>query len=185
MSRRLKIRKPRWAEVQRLQGMLEASDHPGIRRRAEAVLFYGAGASATEIAQALNVHPNTIYADLQAFGAHGLAGVEAWGPVGLPPGLTEEQQAHIRQLASQSPAEVGLPWGRWSLAKLRDYLLEQRVLKGISREHVRRVLKRGRCASAGSRKSWSAPTRVAGRSWPVFAGSGGICLPAACWCSSM
>jgi transposase len=185
MSRILTIRKPGRTEARQLQELLEASDHPGIRRRAEAVLLYGVGFSATEIAEVLDVHPNTIYADLQAFARDGLTGVEALSTAGLPPSLTEAQKAEIRRLANQSPVELGLPWGRWSLAKLCDYLIKHRVLKTISREHLRRVLKKGRYAFAGSRKSSSARILAAGRFWPVFAGFGSICLPGACCCSLM
>jgi hypothetical protein len=38
---------------------------------------------------------------------------------------------------------LGLPYGRWSLAKLRAYLIQPRLLKTISREHLRRVRKKG------------------------------------------
>lgn len=185
MSRTLTIRKPQKAEAQRLQEVLEASDHPGIRRRAEAILLYAAGANATDIAAALDAHPNTIYADLQAFARYGVAGVKVLGTAGLPPSLTEAQKTKIRQLADQSPVELGLPWGRWSLAKLRDYLIEHGLLQAISREHLRRVLKKGRCAFVGSKRSSSAPTHAGGRFWPVFAGFGGICLGTAYCCSLM
>ena len=155
MSRILSIRKPRWTEARQLQEILETSERPGIRRRAEAVLLYAAGANATDIAEAMEVHPNTIYADLQAFGRHGVAGVRAWGSVGLPPCLT----------------------------KLRDYLVKHRLLQDISREHLRRVLKKGACGCGGSKKSSSARTHTAEPFWPASAGLGGICHPKGC-CSS-
>lgn len=183
MSRILSIRQPHRVEARQLQNIIEASEHPGMRRRAQAVLLCAAGCDATVIAAALAVHPNTIYSDLQAFAQHGVAGVEALGRVGVPPSLTEEQQAAIRQLADQSPVELGLPWGRWSLAKLRDYLVGHRVLRTISREHLRRILKRGRCGSGASRKSSPAPTPAAGPFWAGFAGFGSICPAGGC-CSS-
>lgn len=184
MSRMLMIRKPRWGEVKRLQTILETSAEAGIRRRAEAVLLYGAGGSATDIATALEVHPNTIYTDLQAFAQQGVAGVEALGRTGRPSALTEAQKAAIRHVAEQSPGEFGLPWGRWSLGKLREYLIQHRILKAISREHLREVLKKGACDCGGSRKSWSAPIPGAGRFWPVSARFGGTCRRRARWCSS-
>jgi hypothetical protein len=52
---------------------------------------------------------------------------------------------------------VGLPYGRWTLAKLRAYLIRERLIKAISREHLRRVLKKGDTASATSGASSSAP----------------------------
>ncbi|MGA9923653.1 MAG: hypothetical protein WBQ29_09635, partial [Isosphaeraceae bacterium] len=44
----------------------------------------------------------------------------------------------------QAPTTLGLPLGRWSLAKLRAYLIRQRIVPTISREHLRRVLKKQR-----------------------------------------
>jgi hypothetical protein len=45
---------------------------------------------------------------------------------------------------------LGLPYGRWSLAKFRDYLIRHRGLPPVSREHLRRLLKKGGCAFAVS-----------------------------------
>ena len=68
--------------------------------------------------------------------------------VGAPSRLSREQIETIWRLAGQPPTALGLPYGRWSLAKLRAYLIRQRIIKAISREHLRRVLKRGDTACA-------------------------------------
>jgi len=72
---------------------------------------------------------------------------------GAPARLNDEQQREILRLADSSPVDVGLPYGRWSLSKLRQYLLDEGVVSTISREHLRRVLKKGGCAFVASNAS--------------------------------
>ena len=83
----------------------------------DTVLLHTAGHAAVDIAALLGIHVNTVYADLRLF--------------------------HRRRLAEQPPTELGLPYGRCSLTKLRDYLLSHRMVRRISREHLRRLLKKG------------------------------------------
>ncbi|WP_406698641.1 helix-turn-helix domain-containing protein [Singulisphaera sp. Ch08] len=82
----------------------------------------------------------TVYADLHAFEREGLASVRQSRCLGAPPRLTTEQWEEIVRLAEVPLYELGLPYSRWSLAKLREYLIQYQVLKRISREHLRRVL---------------------------------------------
>jgi transposase len=155
MSRSLTIRKPTAAEVRQVSKWLSATDDVQQRRRADVILLYGAGLTGREIAAALSVHVNTVYSDLRAFAEHGLACLQPAVTVGAPARLSAEQQAEIQRLAEVPPYELGLPYGRWSLSKLAAYLIKQRVLKTISREHLRQVLKKGAlsCAASNARSS--------------------------------
>jgi transposase len=145
MTRSLTIRKPNLAERRRLQAVLEETTDIQIRRRAEAILFHADGLAAIEIAAALHVHPNTIYADLHAFEQQGLASLHPLSRGGAPARITQEQTEEIWRLAEQSPSEFGLPDGRWSLAKFQEFLIRRRrLLKQISLEHLRRLLKKGK-----------------------------------------
>ena len=146
MPRVLTIRKPHRADIQHLQLALEQTLLPRQRRRAEVLLLYAAHWEAVEIARALAIHVNTVYSDLRAFEREGVDCIYQRLYGGAPIRLTEAQRATIVQLADRSPGEVGLPYGRWSLAKLRQYLLQQRVVTDISREYLRQVLKKGGCS---------------------------------------
>jgi transposase len=143
MTHSLTVRKPRVKEVRQLQKLLEGELNAWQRRRAEAIVLYAAGMGAAEIAQALGAHLNTIYADLHAFDQGGVNAVAQLRITGAPVQISEAQRAEILQVAQQPPTEFGLPYGRWSLSKLRTYLIKARVVKRISREHLRRVLKKG------------------------------------------
>ena len=160
MPRALLVRRPTRREIRRLHDLLADEGPPRQRRRAEAILLHAAGLDARTIAGALGAHPNTVYADLHAFGAAGLACLTAGRRRGAPARLTAEQRAAILTVAERAPADLGLPYGRWSLATLRAHLLARRVVRAISREHLRRVLQKGGSASAAS----SAGSRVSTRS---------------------
>lgn len=145
MARHLKVRLPNAAQMRQLREILEKSTSARLCRWAEALLFYGAGLNAQSIAEALAVHVNTIYACLHRFARLGMSLFECVAPQGAPPRITATQLDEIACLAEQSPSELGLPYGRWSLAKLQEYLIcQRRLLKAISREHLRRLLKKSR-----------------------------------------
>jgi transposase len=112
------------------------------------------------MAQLLQVHVNTVYADLRDFAQHGLSSLRQPRRVGAPARLSPGQIQAIWRLASQPPTALGLPFGRWTLAKLRDYLIRQRIVTAISREHLRRVLKKGGTPFVASNASSSIPIPV-------------------------
>jgi len=185
MPRTLTVRKPNSPEVRRLLQDLEANNLTVVqRRRAEVLLLYAQGWNAVEIAASLSLHPNTVSMVLRAFDQQGLDVVVNVGRGGATARLTADQRATILQIADQPPYELGLPQGRWSLANLRDYLIRQRVLKTISREHLRRVLKKGGFDSARWSASSEAETLGDRQSWLKSAGSGVIFRPMECCCSS-
>lgn len=150
MARQLKVRLPNAAEMRQLRQILEESTHARLCRWAEALLFYGAGLDAQSIAEALAVHVNTIYTCLHRFTGMGISLFQRVPPQGAPMRITVAQLNEIARVAEQLPTEFGLPYGRWSLAKLQEYLIHQRhLLKRISREHLRRLLKKSIFTYAG------------------------------------
>ena len=157
MSRPLNARRPSATELRRVHRWLERPLQSWQRRRAEASLLHAAGLPASAMSQLLQVHVNTIYADLRDFAQHGLSSLRRRRRVGAPPRLSQGQIDTIWRLASRPPTTLGLAFGRWTLAKLRDYLIRQRIVKAISREHLRRVLKKGGTPFVASSASSSIP----------------------------
>jgi transposase len=143
MARPLTVHPPTAQQLRHIHRFLETPLEPWQRRRAEALLLLGAGHPAVFIANMLEVHVNTIYADLHAFACHGLGCLRPTRRRGAPPRLTPAQIKAIWRLAEKSPLALGLSFARWSLAKLRAYLIRERLVRAISREHLRRVLKKG------------------------------------------
>src|SRR5215204_5517269 len=164
VARPLTVRPPTTQQLRRIHGCLETSLQPWQRRRAEALLLLAAGHTATFIAQLLEVHINTIYADFSAFARQGLRCLRSIRRQGALPRLTLAQFKTIWRLAEQPPLRFGLPFGRWSLSKLRAYLIQQRLVKAISREHLRRVLTKGGSRCDVSAAQFSATTHSDPRS---------------------
>lgn len=150
MSRSLHVRKLCPRAMRQLFALVEEPLESATQRRAQAILLHHDGMSALEIAATLQVHVNTIYTDLHAFDAQGVAAVYQSRSPGAPAHLTDGQTTEICRIADQSPQEFGLCYGRWSLSKLRAYLIRQRIVKTISRKHLWRVLKKRGSASVGS-----------------------------------
>lgn len=182
MSRQLKVRKPNATEMRRLRQMLEESTNARLCRWAEALLFYGAGLNAQLIAEALAVHVNTIYTCLHRFACAGIAFLQRLPRQGAPSRITAVQVDEIARMAEQAPTEFGLPYGRWSLAKLQDYLVHQRrLLKAVSREHLRRMLKKRIFTCAMFSVNSSATIHSVVWFWHAFGRFGDICRVMASW----
>ena len=176
MSRLQLVRKLNANEMRQLREILEESSNARVCRWAETLLFYGAGLNAPQIAAALAVHINTIYNCLHNFAHTGLAFLQSLRRPGVSSRITEAQLDEIAHIAEQSPTEFGLPYGRWSLAKLREFLIHQRRLfKAISREHLRRLLKKRIFACAMCNASSLVMIHSDVRFWLGFVRFGSTC----------
>lgn len=150
MSRTMTVRRPTLMEFRRLNELLQDVSTPRQQRKANVLILHYTGMSARDIAMTLGVHPNTVYADLHAFGQWGLASIQAGLSMGAPPRLRQAQLQEIRRIAEISPIDLGEPYGHWSLATLRTYVIHHHILRSISREHLRQVLKKGGFSAAAS-----------------------------------
>ena len=150
MARIVAIRKLTPAEFRRLNELIEEAPTPRQRRKAQAVVLYDTGMNARDIATALGVHPHTIYTDLQVFAQRGLASIQETAPRGAPPRIDVRQAEEVRRIAQMDPIDRGEPYGHWSLATLRTHLIRHHILRDISREHLRQLLKKGASTGAGS-----------------------------------
>jgi transposase len=72
---------------------------------------------------------------------------------GRPPAFTLAQRREIKTIATSKPAEHGLPFSRWSLAKLADFLVAEGVVGDISHEGLRELL-RAEGVSFQAVKTW-------------------------------
>ena len=160
MSRPLTIRKPNADELHQLHQWLEQSLQSWQRRRAEVLLLYAADGSVSSIAQLLQVHRNTVSTDLREFARHGLAALSRPRKLGAPPRLSKQQIAAIWRTGRPSAHHPGAAVGPLELGQVAAYLIRQRIVPTISREHLRRVLKKGGTHFAASVASSSAPIPI-------------------------
>ena len=69
--------------------------------------------------------------------------------------FTLAQRREIKKIAKSAPADHGLPFSRWSLAKLADFLVAEGVVEDISHEGLRELL-RAEGVSFQGVKTWKA-----------------------------
>jgi transposase len=112
------------------------------RNRVEVLLRADAGDTDAEIAQALGVSANTVATVRRRFAGEGLEAALAERPRrGAPAKLDGKQEAAIIALAC-SPTEDGQ--ARWSVRRLSERAVALEVVESVSRETVRRLLKKAR-----------------------------------------
>lgn len=128
-------------EGRRLQRIVR-SDSDRIRmRRAQVVLASAQGSKVPDIAARLYFSEAHVRNIIKAFNAQRLAGLDPKYGVGRPPKFSEEQRSLIIETALCPPGLLGQPFTRWSLEKLRDFLIQQRIIGSISIETLRQMLK--------------------------------------------
>ena len=112
------------------------------RNRVEVLLRADAGEADAEIAEGLGVSVNTVANVRKRFHSEGLDAALAERPrKGAPPKLDGKQEAAIIALAC-SPTEDGR--ARWSVRRLAERAVALEVVEEVSRETVRRLLKKAR-----------------------------------------
>jgi transposase len=127
-------------EGARLRRISRQSKVFALRQRAQILLASDARSSAAEIARVLQTDENQVRRVIRDFNAHGMASLRPPSGDGRPRRIDDEAREAIRAVALARPSDLGQPGTRWSLATLRRYLVRQRIVGSISKEHLRRIL---------------------------------------------
>ena len=102
--------------------------------RAQILLAVADGRRPSQVATDLGLSRPTVYAWIHRFNVQGLHGLEDRPRAGRPHTYTAEQRAEVIATALTDPKDLGLPFGCWTLDRLRAYLNEQ---KGIPMKRSR------------------------------------------------
>ena len=137
----LYVRDIRMAEGRKLQRLVRSGSNRITMRRAQVILASAQGSKAPDIARRLYFSEDHVRTLIKAFNAEGLAAMEPKYGGGRPPKFSEEQRSLILETALCPPDLLGRPFTRWSLAKLRDFLVGERIVKSIGIETLRQMLK--------------------------------------------
>ena len=129
------------AEGRQIQQILRRSKNRIKVRRAQVVLGSDQGFKVPAIAEMLHYSEQHIRNIIKAFNEQGLKALEPEPKSGRPNKFTEDQCALIAETALCPPGLLGLPFTRWSLEKLREYVVTQKIVKSISVEKLRSILK--------------------------------------------
>jgi transposase len=140
MAARVTLRWMTPEEQQAIAELLRSRTAPvRLAERGRIVQAAADGRSAPEIAAALGCSRPTTYAWIRRFNEHGLAGLAERPRAGRRPTYTAEQRAEVVAAALSAPKDLGLPFGCWTLDRLRDYLNEQKGIP-IKRSRIDEIL---------------------------------------------
>jgi transposase len=120
------------SEGRKLQSILRRDCNRIKVRRAQVILASAQGSKVPDIARRLYFSPQHIRTIIKEFNANGFVALEAKYCGGRPREFTAEQRSLIIETALCPPDLLGRPFKRWSLEKLREFVIEQRIVDSIS-----------------------------------------------------
>jgi aerobic carbon-monoxide dehydrogenase medium subunit len=141
------VRQPTPAERSELIRLREAGP-AGRRARADVVLLSAGRVAISEIVTRLGLSRPTVTQWLRRFEGSGIPGLLDRPRSGRPTRVSSEVLRHIAMVVSARPRDLGIPGARWSLARLRQYLLEAGVVPALSLESLRVAMRRAGLAFA-------------------------------------
>jgi len=130
----------RISEGEHIQRILRRSTSRIKVRRTQVVLASNQGYKVPAIAELVHYSEHHVRAILKEFNERGLKALDPKPRSGRPTEFTEDDKAFIAETAKCPPDLLGCPFKRWSLEKLRDYLVNEKIIASISLETLRTVL---------------------------------------------
>ena len=127
-------------EAVKLRRVSRQSKVFALRQRAQIVLASASRSSAPQIAQVLQTDENQVRRVIAEFNADGMESLRPPTGGGRPRRIDDTARDKIRAVALARPWDLGEPGTRWSLTTLRRYLVRKRIVNGVSKEHLRRIL---------------------------------------------
>ena len=126
--------------LKQLESMVYQREEDLPENRVRIVLLSAEGKSVPEISRAVNLHPINVRKWIHRISKSGLEGLRSGKSPGRPRLFTGEQRQRIIAVATADPRSLGLHFSRWSLQRLRRYLMEQNIVSHISVETIRQIL---------------------------------------------
>lgn len=109
-------------------------------RRSLVILMSSQGKSAAAIAGALGADDDWVRDVVHAFNRDRMDSLSPRWAGGRPPTISLKMRVEIARIAATRPQLLKEPFTRWSLTKLRDYLIKTKVVPAISKERLRQIL---------------------------------------------
>lgn len=94
-----------------------------------------------DISREVDLHPINVRKWIHRFNQNGLDGLRSGKSPGRPPVFTNNQRQKIVEIANTNPSAFNLTFNYWSLQKLQKYLIDSEVVKQISVETIRQILR--------------------------------------------
>ena len=130
-------------EGRKLQQLKRQLSNAVNSRRARVILLSRGGLCNQKVAQGVGLSPQWVRRIIHRFNDTGIDGI-TWYPYfcscGEPRRFTPDVVERIGEVALSPPRQL-IGMSVWSLAKLRDYLVEQGIVASISLEWLRQILR--------------------------------------------
>ncbi len=157
MPARIRLRELTPEERDDLKALAHSRTSPArLVERARIVLAAALGRRVGEIADELKVSRPTISAWVRRFNDNGLAALEDLPRPGRPHTYAEPERAEVLAAALTDPKALGLPFGCWTLDRLRAYLDEHKAIP-IKRSRLDELLRAER-GPISSRQTTTEPS---------------------------
>jgi transposase len=140
---KVRVRNVAPGERRKLHRMKRQRTNQVNSAHARVILLSSGGVGNREIAQRVDYSDDWVRKIIHCFNADGLAGIEWyswWQPHG-PRTFLPEVVEQIAEVALSSPKSL-IGMSQWSLNKLREYLVSQKIIASISLEWLRELLRR-------------------------------------------
>jgi transposase len=138
-------------EGQRLKRLSRQSKVASTRQRALILLASNTLMSAPEIARTFQTDESHVRKVIHDFNRHGFESLRPRFRGGRPRRISTDDEQRIVAIAGARPDALGVPYTRWSLAKLSRYLRGQGI--EVSPAHLGRILARN-AISLQRTRSW-------------------------------
>ena len=156
MAGRVRVREISDDEGNRLKRIVRRGSGSVVTwRRAQMVLWSAQGMGVAQIARLAFTSEDRVRDVLHNFNADGFESLYPRYAGGRPPTFTLAERREVKKIAKSKPAEHELPFSRWSLAKLAEFLVAEGVVGDISHEGLRELL-RAENVSFQAVKTWKA-----------------------------
>lgn len=141
MAEQVRVRGFDDGEGRRLLRIVRRGTGPVVTwRRAEMVLLSAQRMTVAKIAEVTFTREDRVRDVIRNLNADGFDSLYPKYKGGRPKKFTLPERREIKKIAKSQPAEHGLPFSTWSLAKLADFLVAEGVVDDISHEGLRVLL---------------------------------------------
>jgi transposase len=128
------------SQGQQIQRILRRSTSRVKVRRAQVVLASNQGYKVPAIAELVHYSEHHVRTIIKEFNECGIKALASKARSGRPTEFTEDDKAFIAETAKCPPDLLDCPFKRWSLEKLREYLIKEKIISSISIETLRTIL---------------------------------------------
>lgn len=119
------------------------SNNAFTKERAGLILYSAQGLKTSEICKRTGREKRSVLQTVKDFNNTGLNSLQRGKTTGRKPKFTEEQKARIVQTVNTDPRTLGKNFTTWSLPKLKQYVIEKRMVEKMAVETLRQILLKG------------------------------------------